>query len=156
METGPGDGASILNRPHDTEARTLLAWLGILSGVPRLHEQPLCSYEKTVMAGGKGAGSDAPRRPPAGPCCCTCGKLHHGGTGGMVRSEQQRKARGQIPKAESAETKESAGGRRRELRRGNVVREPVQGGQGLLQWSTVENVNDKLRDEPAVRKPQDV
>ena len=54
----------------------------------------------------------------------------------MVRSEQQRKARGPIPKAESAETKESAGGRRSELRRGNVVREPVQGGQGLLQWKT--------------------
>ena len=35
METGPGDGASILNRPHDTEARTLLAWLGILSGKVR-------------------------------------------------------------------------------------------------------------------------
>ena len=56
METGPGDGASILNLPHDTEARTLLAWLGILAGVPRLHEQPLRSYEKTVMAGGRGAG----------------------------------------------------------------------------------------------------
>ena len=32
METGPGDGASILNLPHDTEARTLLAWLGSLMG----------------------------------------------------------------------------------------------------------------------------
>lgn len=48
METGPGDGASILNLPHDTEARTLLAWLGILTGVPRLHEQPLCSYFKPL------------------------------------------------------------------------------------------------------------
>jgi len=56
LETGPGDGASILNLPHDAEARTLLAWLGILTGVPRLHEQPLRSYEKTVMAGGRGAG----------------------------------------------------------------------------------------------------
>lgn len=65
METGPGDGASILNLPHDTEARTLLAWLGILSGLPRLHEQPLRSYGKTVMADGRGAGSNAPRKPPA-------------------------------------------------------------------------------------------
>ena len=98
METGPGDGASILNRPHDTEARTLLAWLGILSGVPRLHEQPLCSYEKTVMAGGKVREVMHPADHPPGHAAVRVGNCIMAAQGGMVRSEQQRKARGQIPR----------------------------------------------------------
>ncbi len=112
METGPGDGASILNLPHDTEARTLLAWLGILSGVPQLHEQPLRSYEKTVMAGGRGAGSDAPRKPPAEPFRCTCGRLHLGGTGGKrkVNSSERREARYQRRKARRQQKAQEAGG----------------------------------------------
>lgn len=112
METGPGDGASILNLPHDAEARTLLAWLGILTGVPRLHEQPLRSYEKTVMAGGRGAGSDAPRKPPAGPCRCTCGRLHLGGTGGKrkLNSSERREARYQRRKARRQQKAQEAGG----------------------------------------------
>lgn len=53
METGPGNGASILNLPHDTEARTLLAWPRILSGLPWLHEQPLRSYGKPSCPAGE-------------------------------------------------------------------------------------------------------
>lgn len=64
METDPGDGASILNLPHDTEARTLLAWLGILTGVPRLHEQPLRSYEKTSWLAGEVRGVMHPANHP--------------------------------------------------------------------------------------------
>lgn len=66
METGPGDGASILNLPHDTEARTLLAWLGILAGLPRLHEQPLRSYEKPSWRAGEVRGVMHPANHPPG------------------------------------------------------------------------------------------
>lgn len=65
METGPG-GGSFLKLPLDTVARTLLAWSGIMTGVPRLHEHPLSSYLNPVTAGGIGAGSNAPREPPVG------------------------------------------------------------------------------------------
>lgn len=57
------DGVSILKLPPDTEARTLLAWLGSFGGrsweqrkpapPPRLHEQPLRSYEKPLWPPGQ-------------------------------------------------------------------------------------------------------
>ena len=60
------EGVSFLKLPLDTVARTLLAWLGIMTGFPRLHEHPLSSYLNPVTAGGIGAGSNAPREPPVG------------------------------------------------------------------------------------------
>ena len=111
METGPGDGATFLNMPHDTEARTLLAWPGIGTGLPRLHEQPLRSYEKTVMAGGAGVGSDAPCKPPAGPFGCTCGRLHLGGRRQReLNSSDRREVRYRRRKARREKKAQEAGG----------------------------------------------